>query len=241
MLSIWGKNRASDLSTDCGKPRIAGCGVLRKINSHSWSHRPHHPRAWFRFLGRKIDCTALYLGMTGPSKCPDLRLFINMSARSFGYRQWVDLGGRALRRDSSIADRLILEIPESSAMLVPELVMHFMCDLRQRGITFALMILRRGQRPSAICATLRLISSWLMGNSPKMWPLTLIIRALRNRFNRHLTTLVCKQLPKLWNADVKVNGCVKCWQIANKGIFGGAPTVNPNWHQGYSEKEAATA
>jgi EAL domain-containing protein (putative c-di-GMP-specific phosphodiesterase class I) len=22
---------------------------------------------------------------------------------------------------------------------------------------------------------------------------------------------------------------------------GGAPTVNPNWHQGYSEKEAATA
>lgn len=25
------------------------------------------------------------------------------------------------------------------------------------------------------------------------------------------------------------------------GYFGGAPTVNPNWHQGYSEKEAATA
>jgi EAL domain-containing protein (putative c-di-GMP-specific phosphodiesterase class I) len=31
-----------------------------------------------------------------------------------------------------------LEITESSAMLVPELVMHFMRDLRQRGITFAL-------------------------------------------------------------------------------------------------------
>jgi len=24
-------------------------------------------------------------------------------------------------------------------------------------------------------------------------------------------------------------------------FLGGAPTVNPNWHQGYSEKEAATA
>jgi len=24
-------------------------------------------------------------------------------------------------------------------------------------------------------------------------------------------------------------------------FWGGAPTVNPNWHQGYSEKEAATA
>ena len=32
----------------------------------------------------------------------------------------------------------ILEITESSAMLAPERVMHFMRDLRQRGITFAL-------------------------------------------------------------------------------------------------------
>jgi EAL domain-containing protein (putative c-di-GMP-specific phosphodiesterase class I) len=89
-------------------------------------------------LGRQIDCTALYLGLTELAKFPDLRLSINMSARSIGYGQWVDILGRALRRDSSIADRLILEITESSAMLVPELVMHFMRDLRQRGITFAL-------------------------------------------------------------------------------------------------------
>jgi hypothetical protein len=34
---------------------------------------------------------------------------------------------------------------------------------------------------------------------------------------------------------------VKHWLIANWDILGGAPTVNPNWHQGYSEKEAATA
>ena len=61
-----------------------------------------------------------------------------MYARSIGYGQWVDILGRALRRDSSIADRLIPEITESSATLVPELVMHFMRDLRQRGITFAL-------------------------------------------------------------------------------------------------------
>jgi EAL domain-containing protein (putative c-di-GMP-specific phosphodiesterase class I) len=66
------------------------------------------------------------------------RLSINISARSIGYGQWVDILGRALRRDSLIADRLILEIMESSAMLVPELVMHFMRDLRQRGITFVL-------------------------------------------------------------------------------------------------------
>ena len=61
-----------------------------------------------------------------------------MSARSIGYGQWVAILGRALRRDSLIVDRLILEIMESSAMLVPELVMHFMRDLRQRRITFVL-------------------------------------------------------------------------------------------------------
>ena len=64
-------------------------------------------------LGRQIDCTALYLGLTELTKYPDLRLSINMSARSIGYGQWVDILGRALRRDSSIADRLILEITES--------------------------------------------------------------------------------------------------------------------------------
>ena len=79
-------------------------------------------------LGRQIDCTALYLGLTELAKYPALRLSINMSARSIGYGQCVDILGRASRRDSSIADRLILEITESSAMLVPELVMHFMRD-----------------------------------------------------------------------------------------------------------------
>ena len=50
----------------------------------------------------------------------------------------MDILGRALRSDSLTADRLIVGITESSAMLVPELVRHFMRDLRQRGITFAL-------------------------------------------------------------------------------------------------------
>ena len=51
-------------------------------------------------LGRQIDCTALYLGLTELTKYPDLRLSINMSAGSIGYGQWVDILGRALRRDS---------------------------------------------------------------------------------------------------------------------------------------------
>jgi predicted signal transduction protein with EAL and GGDEF domain len=43
-----------------------------------------------------------------------------------------------LDRDPTIAERLILEITEHSAMLVPELVSTFMDDLQRRGITFAM-------------------------------------------------------------------------------------------------------
>lgn len=88
--------------------------------------------------GRLIDCLALEMGLRSLIKVPSLRLSINMSARSIGYGKWIETLGRGLRQDASIAQRLILEITESSAMLVPELVMNFMRDLRRRGISFAL-------------------------------------------------------------------------------------------------------
>ncbi len=40
--------------------------------------------------------------------------------------------------DSTIAERLILEITENSAMVMPELVKVFMANLHKRGISFAL-------------------------------------------------------------------------------------------------------
>lgn len=88
--------------------------------------------------GRLIDCLALEMGLRSLIKVPSLRLSINMSARSIGYGKWIDVLGRGLRQDPTIAQRLILEITESSAMLVPELVLNFMRDLHRRGISFAL-------------------------------------------------------------------------------------------------------
>ncbi|MEZ5685514.1 MAG: EAL domain-containing protein [Paracoccaceae bacterium] len=89
-------------------------------------------------LGRKIDCLALELGLRALSEQPTLRLAINMSARSVGYPSWLKALNRGLAIDETIADRLILEITESSAMQMPELVTVFMEDLRQRGVSFAL-------------------------------------------------------------------------------------------------------
>ena len=89
-------------------------------------------------LGRQIDELALDLGCKALSQVPGLRLSINMSARSIGYAPWTETLERWLSKDDSIGPRLILEITESSAMTVPELVIDFMDRLQLRGICFAL-------------------------------------------------------------------------------------------------------
>lgn len=89
-------------------------------------------------LGRQLDTLALGLGLRALNENPDLRLSINMSARSIGYRQWNRTLDRWLKRNPLIAERLILEITESSAMTVPELVADFMDRLQVEGICFAL-------------------------------------------------------------------------------------------------------
>lgn len=89
-------------------------------------------------VGRKIDVLALRMGLQTLRKHPGLRLSINMSARSIGYSAWNKTLHRHLDQDASLGERLILEITESSAMLVPELVMDFMDDLQNYGVCFAL-------------------------------------------------------------------------------------------------------
>lgn len=88
--------------------------------------------------GRRIDCLALEMGLKALAVEPGLRLAINMSARSIGYPAWLATLEKGLRGDPSISERLILEITESSAMLMPDLVTVFMAEMQTRGICFAL-------------------------------------------------------------------------------------------------------
>lgn len=89
-------------------------------------------------LGRKLDCQALRLGLKSLKAYPDLRLSVNMSARSIGYRPWRQILNRFLRQDMTLGERLILEISETSAMSLPEIVSGFMAEYQRRGISFAL-------------------------------------------------------------------------------------------------------
>ncbi|MCU9848583.1 EAL domain-containing protein [Defluviimonas sp. WL0024] len=89
-------------------------------------------------LGRILDCLALEMGLNALKRDPTLRLAINMSARSIAYPRWTRILRKGLSEDRTVAERLILEITESSAMLVPDTVAVFMADLQSEGISFAL-------------------------------------------------------------------------------------------------------
>lgn len=88
--------------------------------------------------GRLLDAAALELGLGALAAHPGLRLAINMSARSIGYPRWMRVLDDGLAAGPTVAERLILEITESSAILMPEIVTAFMRDLHRRGIAFAL-------------------------------------------------------------------------------------------------------
>ena len=89
-------------------------------------------------VGRQIDCLALEMGLRTLYDQPGLRISINMSARSIGYPRWLEILNRGIATDPTVAERLILEITEASAMVMPDIVQVFMSDLQHKGISFAL-------------------------------------------------------------------------------------------------------
>jgi EAL domain-containing protein (putative c-di-GMP-specific phosphodiesterase class I) len=87
-------------------------------------------------IGRDIDCASLRLGLATLRRHPSLRLAINMSARSVGDTAWRRVLEAGLA--PGVGERLILEISEASAMLLPEVVIRFMEEMQPRGVCFAL-------------------------------------------------------------------------------------------------------
>lgn len=89
-------------------------------------------------MGRQIDCVTLNLALRLLKQRPDLRISINLSARSIGDGEWSYILDRGLRDRDKLGERLIFEISETSAMLLPEIVTRFMSQMQPKGIGFAL-------------------------------------------------------------------------------------------------------
>lgn len=89
-------------------------------------------------LGRQIDTVALDLALRKLQDDPNLRLSVNVSARSLADGNWRRTLEAGLAGQVSLNDRLIFEISETSAMLLHEVLIRFMQEMRPRGIGFAL-------------------------------------------------------------------------------------------------------
>ncbi len=89
-------------------------------------------------LGREIDCMTLQHAFGLLQKRSDLRLSINVSARSLADGKWRDTLYRGLAAEGDLGDRLILEISEESAMQLHEVLIRFMAEVQPKGVAFAL-------------------------------------------------------------------------------------------------------
>ncbi|MEL7100084.1 MAG: EAL domain-containing protein [Pseudomonadota bacterium] len=189
-------------------------------------------------LGRDIDAQALGMGMRALHEVPNLRLSINMSARSIGYSKWNRTLKRWLDKDDTIAERLILEITESSAMLMPDLVVDFMDQLQRKGICFALDDFGAGQTALSYFKrfyfdVLKIDGAFIPGiaNDPDNQALVRAMKSIATHFDM-ITVAEFVERPE--DADCLARIGIDCLQ----GFLYGAPTVRPSWLAGSQPVQA---
>jgi EAL domain-containing protein (putative c-di-GMP-specific phosphodiesterase class I) len=189
-------------------------------------------------LGRLIDCAALDMGLAALRAHPWLRLAINMSARSVGYPRWSRILRRALAADPRLGERLILEISESSAMLVPELVTAFMDEMQVAGVTFALDDFGAGFTSFRYLRQfffdiVKIDGQFIRGiaRDPDNQVLTQALMAV----GRHFDMLVVAESVETAEdaAFLQANG-IGCMQ----GYLFGTPTVRPAWMEDAPRRRA---
>ncbi len=192
-----------------------------------------------REAGRLLDCLALEHGMRILARNPQIRLAINLSARSIGYPKWRKVLQRGLARDDTVAERLILEITEASAMLVPELVVQAMRDLQGIGISFALDDFGAGYTALRYLKEfqfdiLKIDGQFIRGvaRDADNQVLTRAIVAIAQQFDMFT---VAEFVESHDDAVALEQLGVDCLQ----GYFFGAPTMTPPWHS--TAKQARTA
>ncbi|WP_397541694.1 EAL domain-containing protein [Roseovarius salis] len=179
--------------------------------------------------GRMIDCIALQQGLKAMRDYPDLRLALNMSARSIGYSKWNRILHRGLQQDPTLAERLILEITEGSAILVPELVTDFMGALQKQGISFALDDFGSGYTSFRYLKQfyfdiLKIDGQFIRGvaRDPDNQVLTNAMISIAEQFDM---VCVAENVETAEDARFLQQVGVDCLQ----GYFFGAPTVYPPW------------
>ena len=180
-------------------------------------------------MGRQLDTLALARGMAALEKVPELRLSINMSARSIAYRPWRQVLETALKRDHTMGERLILEITEDSANSLSDVVQVFMRDMHMLGISFALDNFGAGFTSLRYLRDfyfdiLKIDGSLVQDihRNPDNRVLVKAILSLACHFDMFT---VAQNVEKRLDAELLAQLGVDCLQ----GYYFGAPTVSPYW------------
>ena len=180
-------------------------------------------------LGRVLDCNALEMGLRTLARNPALRLSVNMSARSIGYRRWMGILDRCLGRDATLGERLILEISEPSAMTLPDLVIDFMDRFQSRGIAFALDDFGAGstagrQFREFFFDAVKIDGQFVRGihADPDNQALVRALAGLARQFDM-LT--IAEDVETAQDAEFLVSIGIDCLQ----GYLFGAPSLSPPW------------
>ncbi|MDO5369372.1 EAL domain-containing protein [Paracoccus sp. (in: a-proteobacteria)] len=191
--------------------------------------RDFMPLAELGELGRQIDCLALALGLRSLSEEPGLRLSINMSARSIGYPDWLRTLRQGIAQDSTVAERLILEITESSAMGLPDQVRQFMRELQQAGVCFALDDFGAGYTSFRYLRDfsfdlIKIDGQFIreIAEHPDNQVLTRALMSIAAHFDMFT---VAEQVETADDAAFLIGLGIDCLQ----GFYFGAPTISPPW------------
>ncbi|MFP5480506.1 MAG: EAL domain-containing protein [Alphaproteobacteria bacterium] len=180
-------------------------------------------------LGREIDCAALQMGLMSLQRNPQIRVSVNMSARSVGYQRWAGILRRALRDSPKLGYNLILEINATSAMQVPDVLRPFMEEMRNHGIVFALDDYGAGMISLEILQELRFEIAKIEGNLvrdiDRMAGQQAMVRgaiALAQEMGMYIVAeAVETEAEAIWLREAGV-GCLQ-------GYLFGAPTVTPDF------------
>ncbi|WP_323783397.1 EAL domain-containing protein [Leisingera sp.] len=180
-------------------------------------------------IGREMDCLALQHGLRALDKYPQIRLSVNMSARSIGYQRWFKVLERFLKRDATLAERLVLEITEASAMAAPELVTDFMGRMQPHGIAFALdnfgaSTTSIGHFRQFFFDAVKIDGQFVRGVHASHDNQS-VVRALVGIAKQFDMFTVAESVESQADAEFLVDTGVDCLQ----GYLFGAPSVSPPW------------
>jgi EAL domain-containing protein (putative c-di-GMP-specific phosphodiesterase class I) len=161
-----------------------------------------------------------------------------MSARSIGYSKWMETLRWGLESFPTAGERLILEITERTAIVMPELVQVFMSEMQGYGISFALDDFGAGYTAFRYLKDfyfdiLKIDGQYVrsLSSNPDNQVITEAMLSLARHFDM---VTVAESVESQEDAEFLANAGCDLLQ----GYFFGAPTVRPWWHYDEERQQA---